>query len=241
MPDFDGDYTEFPNSLRWNAEAGTLSVSAYDLEAGERVLKEIPLGPRATFVMDLLTRARGWGLIRVGTFDMRLSPVSAPLPPRPDDEGFKPAIGVTLWNPEFGETRLEATATLLCRAIRGLWDHCLRKPEAARGLQPVIRFVGRVEREVKSVGETFLIPKFEVPGWVERDKVPGWKERAPTVSPPAPTPILPAASVATFPAPATPAKEPVEASTRSRYHKAKRPGTKPDDPPPFDDEIPLGL
>ena len=97
MSDFDGDYTEFPNSLRWNAEAGTLSVSAYDLEAGERVLKEIPLGPRATFVMDLLTRARGWGLIRVGTFDMRLSPVSAPLPPRPDDEGFKPAIGVTLW------------------------------------------------------------------------------------------------------------------------------------------------
>jgi hypothetical protein len=44
MSDFDGDYTEFPNSLRWNAEAGTLSVSAYDLEAGERVLKEIPLG-----------------------------------------------------------------------------------------------------------------------------------------------------------------------------------------------------
>jgi hypothetical protein len=231
MSDFDGDYTEFPNSLRWNAEAGTLSVSAYDLEAGERVLKEIPLGPRATFVMDL---------VRVGTFDMRLSPVSAPLPPRPDDEGFKPAIGVTLWNPEFGETRLEATATLLCRAIRGLWDHCLRKPEAARGLQPVIRFVGRVEREVKSVGETFLIPKFEVPGWVERDNVPGWKERAPTVSPPPPTPILPASSVATIPAPPTPANEPVKASTSSRHHKARGPRTKPDDPPPLDDEIPFG-
>ena len=23
MSDFDGDYTEFPNSLRWNAEAGS--------------------------------------------------------------------------------------------------------------------------------------------------------------------------------------------------------------------------
>ena len=240
MSDLDENYTEFPNSLRWNAEAGILSVSIYDLEAGGRELKEILLGAPATFVLDLATRERGYGLIRVGVFDMRLSPVGAPLPPRPTDDGYKGAIGCWLWNPEFGELRLEATATLFCQAIKGLWDYCLRKPEAAQGLQPVIRFVGRVEREVKSVGETFLIPKFEVPGWVERDKVPGWKERAPTVPPPPPTPILPAASVATIPASATPAKEPVKASTRSRHHKAKRPGTTSDDPPPFDDDIPLG-
>ena len=50
MSDFDGDYTEFPNSLRWNAEAGTLSVSAYDLEAGGRELKEILLGALAGWI-----------------------------------------------------------------------------------------------------------------------------------------------------------------------------------------------
>ena len=193
------------------------------------MLKEIPLGPRATFAMDLLTRARGWGLIRVGTFDMRLSPVSAPLPPRPDDEGFKPAIGVTMWNPEFGETRLEATATLLCRAIRGLWDHCLRKPEAARGLQPVIRFVGRVEREVKSVGGTFLIPKFEVPAGLSATRCQVGRNARRRFPRPRRRQSCRQASVATIPAPATPAEEAGKASTRSRHHKVKRPGTT-DDP-----------
>ena len=61
-----------------------------------------------------------------------------------------------------------------------------------------------LSKRVKSVGQTFLIPKFEVPGLVQRDNVPGWKERAPTVPPPAPTPMLPAASVATIPAQAAP-------------------------------------
>ena len=118
MSDLEKSYTEFTNSLRWNAEAGILSVSIYDLEAGGRELKEILLGAPATFVLDLATRERGYGLIRVGVFDMRLSPVGAPLPPRPTDDGYKGAIGCWLWNPEFGELRLEATATLFCQAIK---------------------------------------------------------------------------------------------------------------------------
>ena len=74
-----------------------------------------------------------------------------------------------------------------------------RKP--SEGLQPVIRFVDRVEVPVKSVGKTFFGPVIKVIGWVERDNVPGWKERTPTVPPPAAPPLLAAASA---PAPATP-------------------------------------
>jgi hypothetical protein len=59
----------FPNSLRWNAEDGRLAISAYDAEAGERGLQEIDLGPDATFVMDMGTRTRGYGLIKTGIFE----------------------------------------------------------------------------------------------------------------------------------------------------------------------------
>src|SRR5262249_42101783 len=86
--------------LRWNAELGVLGYGYYDERSGERVVKEIELGSSlGTFVMDLATRERGYGLIRTNVFDMRLTPVNSPPPPWPDEEGFKAAIGVWMWNP----------------------------------------------------------------------------------------------------------------------------------------------
>ena len=99
-----------------------------------------------------------------------------------------------MWNPTFGELRLETNAAIFRNAVVNVWDQAKFAPEAIRGLQPVVRFVDRVEILIKAVGKTFFGPVIEVRGWVERDNVPGWKERAPTVPlPPAP-PLLAAAS-----------------------------------------------
>ena len=100
MSDLSGLHGVFPTSLRWNAEDGFLGVSIYNPETGERELQEIELGKPATFAMDMATRERGYGLIRVGVYDMRLTPVGSPPPPWPDDEEFKPALGVLVVEPD---------------------------------------------------------------------------------------------------------------------------------------------
>jgi hypothetical protein len=183
----------FPNSLRWNAEDGRLSISAYDAEAGERGLQEIDLGPDATFVMDMATRTRGYGLIKTGIFDMQLTPVGSPPPPNPAGE-YKPALGVSTWHPQYGELRLETNGAIFRDAVQALWDNTRFKPEAAEGQQPVVRFVDRVPRYIKKVNKSFLAPVIEIIGWAERDAIPGWKERPATVPTPKALPLLPASS-----------------------------------------------
>src|SRR5262245_12687576 len=103
MSDISDLYGIYATPLRWNAEAGILGYGCYDETTGERTVKEIELGSSlATFVMDLATRERGYGLIRKNVYDMRLTPVNSPPPPWPDDEDFKAAIGVWMWNPTLG-------------------------------------------------------------------------------------------------------------------------------------------
>jgi hypothetical protein len=182
----------FPTSLRWNAETGFLAISLFNPEIGERELKEIELGQPATFALDLLTRERGYGQIRVGSYDMRLTPVGSPPPPWPGDgEEFKPALGCWCWSPEFGELRLETNATLFRQAIENVWRQAKSAPQSGEGQQPVICFTDSVEVQFKALGKSFIGPVIKIVGWIERDKVPGWAARAPTVAPPAALPILP--------------------------------------------------
>jgi hypothetical protein len=100
MSDLSDLHGIYPTSLRWNAESGFLAVSAFNGETGERELRQIELGQAATFVLDLATRERGYGLIKSGVYDMKLSPVGSPPPPWPENEEYKPALGCWLWNPE---------------------------------------------------------------------------------------------------------------------------------------------
>jgi hypothetical protein len=226
MSDLSDLHGIYPTSLRWNAEGGFLAVSAFNAETGARELQEIELSrPAATFALDLATRERGYGLIKAGVYDMKLTPVGSPPPPWPDEEGYKPAIGCWLWNPTFGELRLETNAAILRQAVDSVWNKCRLEPQAAEGLQPVVCFVDRVPVQVKAVNKTFSGPVIKVIGWVERSKVPGWRERAPTVSPPAAPPLLPASSA---PAPVTPAvKTPSKAKAKAKKAAAK---PRPDDP-----------
>ena len=227
MSDLSDLHGVYPTSLRWNAESGFLAISVFNAETGERELQEIELGKPATFALDLATRDRGYGLIKTGVYEMNLTPVGSPPPPWPGDDEYKPAIGCWLWNPTFGELRLETNAAIFRQAIANVWDKARFEPQAAEGLQPVVCFVNRVPVPVKAVNKTFSGPVIKVIGWVERDKVPGWRERVPTVSPPATPPLLPASSAPT-PAPATPAvKTPSKAKTEAKQGAAK-PG--PDDP-----------
>ena len=145
----------------------------------------------ATFVLDLATRERGYGVIKSGVYDMKLTPISSPPPPWPENEEYKPALGCWMWNPTFGEVRVETNATLFREAIANVWDKCRFEPQAAEKLQPVICFADRVSKLVKQVGKTFYTPVIKIVGWVERDRVPGWAARTPTVLPPAAPLILP--------------------------------------------------
>jgi hypothetical protein len=206
MSDLSDLHGVYPTSLRWNAETGVLAISVFNAETGERELQEIELGDSATFVLDLATRERGYGLIKSGVYDMKLTPVGSRPPPWPGDEEYKPALGCWVWNPNLGELRLETNAAIFQRAIASLWDQARLEPQAAEGLQPVVRFVDRVRVPVKAVNKTFFGPVIKVIGWVERNKVPGWATREPTVLPPAALPILPTPSA---PAPTeTAAKKP---------------------------------
>jgi hypothetical protein len=230
MSDLSDLHGIYPTSLRWNAESGFLAVSAFNGETGERELQPIELGQAATFVLDLATRERGYGLIKSGVYDMRLSPVGSPPPPWPENEEYKPALGCWMWNPTFGELRLETNATIFRDAIANVWDKSRFEPQAAEKLQPVICFADRVSKLVKQVGKTFYTPVIKIVGWIERDKVPVWREREPTVLPPKALPILPAPSAL---APATPAvKKPAKVKKG-----AAKPG--PDDPlADLNDDIP---
>ena len=164
--------------------------------------------------LDLATRERGYGLIRSGVYDIKLSPVGSPPPPWPENEEYKPALGCWMWNPTFGEVRLETNAAIFRQAVDSLWDQCRAAPQAAEGLQPVVRFVDRVSTLVKAVNKTFFGPVIQIVGWVERDKVPGWVARTPTVLPPTAPPILPAPSA---PAPAT-----LQSRSRRRSRRARQ-------------------
>jgi hypothetical protein len=174
----------FPTPLRWNAEGGVLGRGVRDEATGERDIEVIELGsPAAKFVMDYATRERGYGLIRIGVYDMRLQPCGSPPPEWPGDEDFKPAIGCWFWNPPLGELRLETNQSTVLRAINGVWDHCRTYKEAAEGLQPVIHFVDRREKHYKAIGKSFWAPVIDIIGWVPRDKVPAFALRPPTVKP----------------------------------------------------------
>jgi hypothetical protein len=230
MSDLSDLHGIYPTSLRWNAESGFLAVSVFNGETGERELQPIELGQAATFVLDFATRERGYGLIKSGIYDMQLSPVGSAPPPWPENDEYKPALGCWMWNPQFGELRLETNAAIFLQAVASIWDRCRAEPQAAEGLQPVICFADRASKLVKQVGKTFYTPIIKIVGWVERDQVPGWAARTPTVLPPATPPILPAPSA---PAPGTPAlKKPA---------KAKRAASKPAPGDPLadlDDDIP---
>jgi hypothetical protein len=201
MSDLSDLHGVYPTSIRWNAESGFLAISVFNAETGERELHEIEFGKPATFAMDLSTRERGYGLIKSGIYDMRLTPVGSPPPPWPGDDEFKPALGCWLWNPTFGELRLETNGVIFRQAVTAVWDQARFEPQAVEGLQPVVSFVNRVPVPVKAVNKTFSGPVIKVIGWVERSKVPGWATREPTVAPPAAPPLL---AVSSAPIPSTP-------------------------------------
>ena len=228
MSDLSDLHGVYPTSLRWNAETGFLAISVFNPETGTRELREIELGQPATFVLDLATWERGYGLIKPGVYEMRLTPVDSPRPPWPGDEEYKPALGCWAWNPTFGELRLETTAAIFRQAVASIWDQCRVEPQAAEGLQPVVCFVNRVPVLVKAVNKTFFGPVIKVIGWVERSKVPGWATREPTVAPPAAPPLLAASSApAPAPASATPAaKKPAKVNPKA---KQSAPKPEPDD------------
>ena len=185
MSDIAGLHGVYAVPLRWNAETGSLGYSVFDEATGEREIIPIELGsPQARFVMDLATRERGYGLIRSGVYDMRLSPVGAAPPEWPGDDDYKPAIGCWVWNQPLGELRLESNQSTLLKTVVDLWDRARTFTESSQGMQPVVHFADRRERVYRQIGKGFWAPVIDIIGWVPRDKVPTFAAREPTVKAP---------------------------------------------------------
>src|SRR5262249_1154100 len=129
MSDLSDLHGVFPPSLRWNSEAGEL-LAVFTNEAFDREPRLVELNSSdATFAMDMATRERGYGLIGVGIYKMLLTPVGAPVPDLPEPImvggtpiAFKPALGVYVWNPAFGELRLETNAAYFRQAVNAAWE-----------------------------------------------------------------------------------------------------------------------
>jgi hypothetical protein len=231
-----GDY---PNAGRWQAETGALAISSYNAATGVRELQPVALGgAESTFVLDLLTRERGFSMYRPGIRDARLTPVGSPPPEWPGDPDFAPCIACAGWNPTFNEIRFETNARLFMNALLGVWERALATEEAARGEQPVIRFEGAAPVFIKTTGKTFQSPIIKIVAFMPRDDVPGWAAKPPTVPLPKPSPRLTAASSS---APAIDANKPaIEADKAKKPARIKKGASKPapKDKPIIDDEIP---
>jgi hypothetical protein len=187
LADVGGD---FPPFVLWNAETGELSYRPFDEAAGERLSKVIELGSSAAkFALDTMTVVRGFGKVRQGARDFVMTPAGSAPPGRPDAD-YKPAIGITLWNPPLGELRIETTATIFRGEIGAVVDRCADFDEARKGLIPVILFADRRDRPFRALGKTFYGPVIHITNWAERDAIPAFRARPPTVPPPTALPSL---------------------------------------------------
>ena len=180
------DYIYDP-SLRWNAETGELFYVVTN-EVFEKEPTPIQLNtPEATFAMDMRRRERGRARIETGLYKMFLAPVGQELPPLPPDElpfeaKYKPAIGVDLWNPSFGLVRLEGTGAYLRAAIGRTWQGYGTCREAADGLLPVIRFVGRRPVSPKNYpNKIYYSPIIPRVGCLPREQIGPFMAKEPTV------------------------------------------------------------
>ena len=84
MSDLSRPSRHLPNfsPMECRGRGSSASPSTAPRPAGASCTKS-RLARDATFAMDMATRDRGYGLIRVGIYDMRLTPVGAPPPPWP--------------------------------------------------------------------------------------------------------------------------------------------------------------
>jgi hypothetical protein len=144
LDDLEGG-TSFKNSLRWNTEKGDL-FAVLTNEFLERVPHSIELGtPAARFAVDMLTRRRGYGLIGDGIYEMILTPVGSPPPPKPADPDYKRAVSFDLWSPQYGLVCMETVSVILLNTIDAFWTRYASFAEAAKGMLPLIEFSGRRE------------------------------------------------------------------------------------------------
>jgi hypothetical protein len=185
MSDITDLHGVYPTALRWNAETGALGYSAFDPVTGERTVELIELGSsQAKFALDYSCRERGYILIRQGLYDAKLTPVGSPPPAEPDDDNYKPGLGIWCWNPLLGQLRLETAAVQFRDAIVAVWDRVRTFKEAAEGKEPIIWFIDRAEVAYPKLGKTFFKPIIDIVGFVVRGTVPPFALREPTVKPP---------------------------------------------------------
>jgi hypothetical protein len=159
--------------VRWSADNGVLGIAVYDAVLGDRSIEPIALGSReAKFAIDLLTRQKGWGLIRKGFYDFKMVSIDDPWPASPGSD-FKPAYGLHGWNPSFEEVRFETNGALYRDALVGIVDLALKCDEAHAGKCPVIWFTDRRERTFKiSDSKIYWAPVIELAGWYSREQSP---------------------------------------------------------------------
>jgi hypothetical protein len=208
----------FGSSIRWNSEGGELSADVLN-KVLEREPHLIELGSQsATFVADMSTRERGYGMVAVGVFDFVMTPVGSPPPERPSPE-HKPALGFYLWNPVIGEVKMITCSAYLRMTIDAFWDRYRTFKEASQGLLPVICFADRREIRDKKYGSVYYMPVIHIIGWVKRSQVPCFAQREPTV----PMPVALDAQIAFQALPAAPSPNGSDLQQRTQEKLSSKP------------------
>jgi hypothetical protein len=179
-----GNASLYPESLRHNAMTGKLTISRFDPATWSRVRDEVD--PPSTWVVDMLTRQRGYGLVTDSKFDMRLTSVGALPPPAPEDQRYKPTVGMLMWSETYGLAQWISCGSIAVRTIGVFWDECRTFTEASDGLLPVIT-IDHPRRVTIGHGpqqREFLAPVIEITDWVLRESIPVLAARPATVEPP---------------------------------------------------------
>ena len=149
------------------------------------LLEDLDLGVGSLWVGDTLTRRRGFGKAGDGVFEFYMTPVGSEPPKTPQDDKFKPAVGMLWWSPEHGLAEMITNSSLLRRTISDIWDTYKTYRQAADWLLLVTEF--GAPREVK-VGKNntriFWTPVLTIVDCMPRDQIPALKYRPPTVPPP---------------------------------------------------------
>ena len=156
-------------------KAGSLRSRSSTRRPASANCKKSSSAQAATFVIDLATRERGYGLIKSGVYDMKLTPVGSPPPPWPERRRVQAGARLLDVEPDVRRAPARDQRGDLPAGHRqrmGPVPGLSRRPRRACNLSSVSSIASR-SRSRRSIRHS-IGPVIKIVGWVERDKVPGW-------------------------------------------------------------------
>ena len=190
---------DFPDIIKYDANAGRLFRIDYNLDAREKVATDITT-PAPRFAVDFGSLEVGYAHFSSTGPDYRVVPEGKPLPVQPmekDDKGkllFRPAFRLKIYGKVLSGLREWASAAnCVLEAVDDLYNKFRVASEAAGGQIPIVELsktipviMGRGPRQ-----RTVYTPCFAIVGWTTRVTDMGDRTVPPPLAkPPTPGPAM---------------------------------------------------